>query len=205
MSESFILYSFRRCPFAMRVRVVLEEKNIPYQVREEDLGNRSNELLAMHPQGKVPLLVHILGDLKHVLYQSTIITEYLDELMPQNLLMPKSAIMRAKVRMWSYWCDTIFKPDLDLFKYKFSTLTNEESLLLKKRLNDYLSMWDKSLKEELFMIGNDITLADIHLFPFARQFLSAKVNFPGIENYQYLAKWLERMVNRPSFINAMKK
>src|SRR4051794_35219908 len=113
--NSLILYSFRRCPFAIRVRMVLEEKNIEYQKLEENLSKLSPELLALHPEGRVPLLVHERDGRRQVIFQSSIITEYLDETFPGSPLlaplMPSDPMDRAQVRLWTYWCDQIFKPD----------------------------------------------------------------------------------------------
>ena len=78
INPDITLYSFRRCPFAIRVRMVLHEKEIPFKVIEEELKNLSPELLKLHPEGRVPVLVH--GDL--VIYESAIITEYLDDCFP---------------------------------------------------------------------------------------------------------------------------
>src|SRR4051794_33777782 len=99
--STLILHSYRRCPFAIRVRMVLEEKGIPYQLIEENLSHLSPELLAHHPEGRVPLLIHEMNSQKLVVYQSTIITEYLDEAFPQSPLMPKDPKDRAKVRLWT--------------------------------------------------------------------------------------------------------
>ena len=145
------------------------------------------ELLALHPEGRVPLLVHDLGDQKQVVYQSSIILEYLEEAFTKNPLMPKDPCARAKVRIWTYWCDQIFKPDLDLFKYEFSILDEKSSQALIQRLHLHLSYWDAALKNGPFLLGSDLTLADIHLFPFARQFFGIKPGFPGIERYDTLS------------------
>ena len=127
-----ILHSFRRCPFAIRVRMALEEKGLEYKIIEEDLSSPSQELLTMHPEGRVPLLIHEQNEQKHIIYQSTIITEYLDEAFPFKPIMPNldrhavassEAVSRAKVRLLTYWCDSIFKPDLDLYKYDFPHLS----------------------------------------------------------------------------------
>jgi glutathione S-transferase len=55
------------------------------------------------------------------------------------------------------------------------------------------------------MIGDEISLADIHLFPFARQFMAIKPLFQGIENYPNLIQWLENILKRPSFEKVMEK
>lgn len=198
------LYSYRRCPFAIRARMTLEEKRIQYTKIEENLAELSPELLSMHPEGRVPLLVHETPNGKHVIYQSTIITEYLDELFPENKLMPNDPVSRMKIRLWTYWCDQIFKPDLDTFKYELKNLSENDSAALQNRLHGYFTEWNLTLKESSYMVGDEMTLADIHLFPFARQFSAIKPGLSGSEKYSHLSAWLAKMVSRPTFERVMK-
>jgi glutathione S-transferase len=191
--------------------MVLEEKGIAYERREENLAELSEELLSMHPEGRVPLLVHETAQGKEVIYQSTVITEYLDEVFPGPKLMPLDPVLRARARLWTYWCDTLFKPDLDLFKYEFPkkgearTLKEEECTDLLKRLYEMLEHWDGALKSGQYLLGQEMTLADIHLFPFARQFTKLTPAFPGIEKFTHLQAWLVKMVARPAFDRVMAK
>jgi glutaredoxin len=66
-----ILHSYRRCPFAIRVRMALEEKELAYRLVEENLAELSDELLRIHPEGRVPVLIHD----GHVIVESTFICE----------------------------------------------------------------------------------------------------------------------------------
>ena len=195
------LYSYRRCPFAIRVRMTLEEKNLPYFVKEEDLSNLSPELLSFHPQGVVPLLTHQ----GRIIYESSIITEYLEEEFPEVSLMPKNAEDRARVRLWTHWCNEIFKPDLDLFKYEFDKISAEERDQLVERMQKNLMKLQRPLKKHAFLIGKTLTLADIHVFPFYRQFRKATHTLPGIEQFKLLDQWLESITSRPSFERVMRK
>jgi glutathione S-transferase len=205
------LHTYRRCPFAIRVRMVLEEKGLAYHRIEEDLANLSPQLLALHPEGRVPLLIHQINNDRHVLYESSVITEYLDDAFPDSPLMPKQPIERAQVRLFTYWCDQIFKPKLDLFKYEQSRLTQAELLTLHAHLHELLSYWNAALhsksksKANAFLINEHLTLADIHLFPFARQFMSIKPALPDIEKYTKLTDWLNQMIARPAFERCMVK
>lgn len=203
--NALILHSFRRCPFAIRVRMVLEEKKIPFQIKEEDLSQPSTELLARHPEGRVPLLVHQINGKTHVIYQSTIITEYLEETFPQYSLMPSLPLLRTEVRLWTYWCDSIFKPDLDLFKYDFRSLNDSEKEDLKRRIHKNLYHWNQALDQRPFLLGDALTLADIHLFPFARQFFAIRPGLEEVDQYQNLQNWLTRMISRPAFERVMRK
>ena len=92
------LYDFVTSPNCQRVKVVLEEKKLPYQLVPVDLRKREQkkpEYLAMNPYGKVPVIVD--GDA--VLYESCIINEYLEEKYPDPPLMPKDPLARARIRI----------------------------------------------------------------------------------------------------------
>lgn len=99
MSDDLILYSYWRSTAAYRVRIALQLKQLPYEVRLVHLVNDGGQQHAadyrrLNPQELVPTLMH--GDL--TLRQSLAIVEYLDELWPQTPLRPESAADRARVR-----------------------------------------------------------------------------------------------------------
>jgi glutathione S-transferase len=92
------LYDFVTSPNCQRVKVVLEEKKLPYELVPVDLRKREQkkpEYLAMNPYGKVPVIVD--GDA--VLYESCIINEYLEERYPNPPLMPEDPLARARIRI----------------------------------------------------------------------------------------------------------
>jgi glutathione S-transferase len=92
------LYDFKSSPNCQRVKVVLEEKKLPYEIVNIDLragAQKTPEYLKINPYGKVPAIVD--GDT--VLYESCIINEYLDEKYPAVRLMPSDPAARAKARI----------------------------------------------------------------------------------------------------------
>ena len=204
---SLFLHSFRRCPFAIRVRMVLEEKGIPYSVLEENLANPSEALLQMHPEGRVPLLVHVLSYEKRILFQSSVITEYLEDFFSSHAvtLMPLGAWHRARIRLWTYECDQIFKPDLDLYKYELASLENGAKAALLLRLQNQFLKWDSELKDSPFFLGEALSLADIHLFPFVRQFFAIKNSSFDLQTYPHLSRWLHSILERNSFHRVMER
>ncbi|MDR3606437.1 MAG: glutathione S-transferase family protein [Oligoflexia bacterium] len=199
--NELILHSYRRCPFAIRVRTVLEEKGLKYSVIEEDLANPSSELLRLHPEGKVPLLLHH----GHPIFESSVITEYLDEAFPEVSLMPRAPLERAEVRLWTFWCNELFKPDLDAYKYEWPGLSADERQALLARLKASLEKLDSALDKAAFLMGPQITLADIHVFPFYRQLQKARPEFHEQFKTRHVDAWLGRITSRPSFERVMKK
>jgi glutathione S-transferase len=99
MSDRIILYDTQGSPCARRVRIVLLEKGLEWQTRIVDLTKMEQkrpEYLALNPNGVVPTLVH--GD--RVIYESNVITEYLDEVFPVPRVYPRNPWPRAQAKMW---------------------------------------------------------------------------------------------------------
>ncbi len=184
-----VLHSYRRCPFAIRVRMVLEEKGIPYSVVEESLRSPSPELLRVNPSGKVPVLL-VDGV---AMPESAVITAWLEEKFPAPSL--------GSPGEWTSWCDNSLKPDLDLFKYKFAE-SDQDALL--ERLRWHLGKIESAVFSNEFLMGASFTLADIHVFPFYRQLRKCE----GYAEYFTFPKadaWLERIMARASFERVMRK
>src|SRR4029077_17886465 len=99
------LYDYPDCPFCQKTRVVLAEKDLEYEKVFVDLRKQEQktpEFLRMNPYGKVPVLI----DEDEVIYDSTIINEYLEEEYPLTRLMPEDSQGRAHVRLREYSRDT---------------------------------------------------------------------------------------------------
>lgn len=191
--HNLILHSYRRCPFAIRVRMVLEEKGAAYELVEESLREPSAALLRLHPEGKVPLLRH--GE--SVIFESAVITEYLDEVLPGPSFLPATPLAKAEMRLWTYWCQNIFKADLDAFKYK----RPEDPAELIARLKNHLRKIETERKGE-YLLGDHFSLADIHVFPFVRQLSKTEgVDFIPAP----VQAWLNSILDRPSFGRVMEK
>jgi len=99
MKNALTLYDFQGSPCARRVRIVLLEKGLAWTTRIVDLTKMEQkrpEYLALNPNGLVPTLVH--GD--RVVFESNVITEYLDDVFPTPRLYPEDPWERAQAKMW---------------------------------------------------------------------------------------------------------
>jgi glutathione S-transferase len=184
----------------MRVRMVLNEKALPFEVVEEDLKNFSPQLRALHPEAKVPVLVH--GT--RVLYESSVITEYLEDLFPSVALMPKGAGERAEVRLWTYWCNAVFKPDVDRFKYGTNRFGAEECLGVSERVQQHLAKLEKALNGKHALVG-DYSLADIHVFPFVRQLVRVQPAPSFLALFPATLNWVRLISDRPAFLTTLER
>jgi len=90
------LYDFPRCPFCRKVRITLLEKEIEYQNIFVDLNKKEQkkpEFLKLNPIGKVPVLVD--GD--NIIYESSVINEYIEETFPEPPLLPYDSFKKARI------------------------------------------------------------------------------------------------------------
>ncbi len=103
------LYDYPDCPFCQKVRVILAEKDLEYEKIFVDLRKqeqKSPDFLRLNPYGKVPVLI----DEEEVVYDSTVINEYLEDEYPLPRLMPEDSQGRARVRLLEDYCDNSFIP-----------------------------------------------------------------------------------------------
>lgn len=200
-ADELTLYSYRRCPFAMRVRMTLHEKGVPFTTVEEDLKNFSDQLRQYHPEAKVPVLKH--GS--RIVYESAVMTEYIDETFAGRALMPADPGLRAEVRLWTYWANHIFKMDIDHYKYGESRFAVEQLEGTEDRLRVHLAKLEERLAQQSWLVGEDLTLADIHVFPFVRQLYRATPAYDGFDSVPMTVRWYETMAARPSFGETMEK
>ncbi len=194
------LYNAPGCPFAQRTRLVLREKGIDYAQTDIDLEHPPAWYLALSPTGKVPLLKH--GDT--LLWESSIINEYLDERFPAPALMPTDPAERARLRIWIDYANTQFLP-------WFYKLLLEQSparqVVLARTLSERLA----TLEAEAFTntpgpywSGEELGLADIAFYPFFERFpvLNHYRGFTvlahGATALPRLALWLKAMRVHPS-------
>lgn len=100
MPERLRLISHRLCPFVQRAVIVAKEKEIPFERVDVDLADKPEWFLKLSPTGKVPVLeVTETDGSVHVLFESAVIAEYLDEIAGQPLL-PPEPVRRARQRAW---------------------------------------------------------------------------------------------------------
>jgi glutathione S-transferase len=112
----FVLFHGWRSSASRRVRLCLAEKGLSYESREVDVVKGEQHLpdyLAMNPNGVVPTLLH--GE--RVLYESSVIAEYLDETFPEPPLLPADPYLRAVLRNFVRWTDEACLPNLIVFNW----------------------------------------------------------------------------------------
>ncbi|XP_021718767.1 probable glutathione S-transferase [Chenopodium quinoa] len=143
-------------PFSMRVEVALKMKGVKYEYVEEDLLNKSDELLQYNPiHKKIPVMV---VDGKPIA-ESLVIMEYIDETWKGDPhILPSHPYDRARARFWSKFVDDKLLPQL---KPAFMSNDGEQSTKAIKELDDLLTILENEIKGKKFFGGNNIGFVDI--------------------------------------------
>lgn len=192
------LYDFKSSPNCQRVKVVLAEKNLPYDTVPVDLRNKeqkSPEYLKLNPYGKVPALT----DDGTVLYESLIINEYLEEKYPNPPLLPKDPAQKAKARILIDYGMAHFDAPYQKLRMELMKDAKEQSQLIidgaKSELRKLLQRFEDELGDQPYLMG-DFSLVDADLIPrFTRLEGFGLLPDPTLPR---LGKYLERMKERPS-------
>jgi glutathione S-transferase len=192
------LYDFKSSPNCQRVKVVLAEKNLPYEIVPIDLRKQEQktpEYLKMNPYGKVP----VLTDDGTVLYESLVITEYLEEKYPNPPLLPKDPAKKAKARILTDYGMAHFDSPYQKLRMELMKEAKDQSQPIidgaKSDLRKLLQRFEDEIGDQPYLIG-DFSLVDADLIPrFTRLEGFGILPDPTLPR---LGKYMERMKARPS-------
>jgi glutathione S-transferase len=192
MLEIPVLYSFRRCPYAMRARMALLVSGMAYAHREVVLRNKPAAMIAASPKGTVPVLV---------LADGAVIDESLDIMRwalthndPEQWLPGADASLLATF-------DTAFKHHLD--RYKYAVRYDTDPLVHRAEGLAILAELDRRLAERGYISGAGRGFDDIALFPFVRQFAGVDAGWFDANAPQHVRKWLAALIASDLFDQAM--
>jgi glutathione S-transferase len=193
-----ILYSYRRCPYAMRARMALSYAGIPVEIREISLKDKPAHMLQVSAKGTVPVLVLANGQ---VIDQSLEIMQWaLQQRDADGWLSadPQHAALLIAEN------DGSFKQSLDRYKYaiRFPAHAAED---YRQQGALFLAKLELRLQQTSFLLSNKISLADIAIFPFIRQFAAVDNSWFESSDYIKLKSWLQHMVESELFQGVMAK
>lgn len=196
-----ILYSFRRCPYAMRARMALAYSQQLVEIREIILRNKPKSMLEHSPKGTVPVLILNKGGL---LEESLDIMLWaLTENDPEHWL-PDSQTKSIEMGDLIKQCDGEFKMHLD--HYKYADRYPEHSANDYRQLGEgFLKILNQRLSTQTYLYGQKISLADIAIFPFIRQFAHVDKIWFDQSEYGHLKTWLAHHLTSELFLNIMQK
>ena len=180
------LYSFRRCPYAMRARLALRLCKIECIIREISLKAKNSEFLKVSPKGTVPVLVLPNGK---VLEESLdIINWSLEQNDPNNLKVDDEVTKKINDKYIQLF-DKDFKFHLDRYKYS-SRYNISNSEIHRNKARNILTEINTMLEGKDYIGGQCMSLLDISILPFVRQYRIADINWfdnhlglPNINNW----------------------
>lgn len=199
MIEPPVLYSFRRCPYAIRARMALAYAGISPEIREVHLKNKPTAMLAASAKGTVPVLV--LSD-SQVIDESLAVMHWaIRQSDPDHWLVESNCKETDHLIKLN---DGPFKARLDQYKYVDRHPEHTEQWYREQAL-PFLQDLNQRLKTRPWLMGSHMQLADVALFPFIRQFAMvdrAWFDNAGIEGLRH---WLDTMLELPLFKDVMLK
>jgi glutathione S-transferase len=196
------LFASQTSPYARKVRVVMAEKKIDYQLIEENVWSPDTVISQYNPLGKVPCLVMEDGS---SIYDSRVIVEYVDTLTPVSRLIPQGGRERLEVRCWEALADGLLDAALLARLEHTQREPHERSERWVQRqlgkIHAALAAMSNSLADRPWCSGNHYSLADVAV-GCALSYLDFR--FPEInwrERHPNLAAYQEKLAKRQSFID----
>jgi glutathione S-transferase len=195
-----VLYSFRRCPYAIRGRMALVAANIKCELREVVLSDKPAEMLAISAKGTVPVLQltegQVIDESLDVMYWA------LQQSDPEHWL----NVNEDETQLLIKCNDGEFKQNLDRYKY-FNRYPEHSQEYYRSQAEAFLLNLEEHLQinKGAGLVDKKQSLADIAIFPFIRQF--SRVDYDWFLNSPYveLKQWLSNIEESERFLNVMKK
>lgn len=200
MPDKPILYSFRRCPYAMRARLAIATSGVACQLREIVLRDKEPEFLEASPKATVPVLIN----------DGQVIEESLDIALwalecndPEEWLQPEIDSLEEMLVLIGEG-DGPFKDHLDRYKYA-SRHADVDSDDEREAAGEFLFKLDQLLSERAYLYGGRISLADMTLAPFVRQFANVDREWFDAQPWPNLLRWLTEFLESERFQSIMEK
>ena len=201
-----VLYSFRRCPYAMRARlaIVFAMPVASLQLREVVLKDKPQAMLDISPKGTVPVL-----HLDNGVNAAQVIDESLDIMLwaiEQNTELKRSWLgsdLAGEIQVLIARNDGDFKWALD--HYKYADRFEQSAEYYREKAESFLADLETRLQKHNFLMGDKITLADVAIFPFIRQFAHVDREWFFASEFKALQAWLNSWLESDHFKVIMEK
>ena len=194
------LYDFLPCPFGQKIRIILAEKGLSYELIQIDLTQgeqRKPDFLRLNPFGRVPVLI----DEDVTVYDSTIIAEYLEDEYPEPPLLPAvgSSALRARARTWEDFADTSFTAQVGQLMSEMGKPEGDRDAARLQRSQNLIERALTFVNHELQgqeFLAQQFSVADIAFVP--RLVVLKDLGLDPGQNRPNVDAWLNRMIDRPS-------
>ena len=196
-----VLYSFRRCPYAMRARLALCASGTECELREVVLRDKPEAMLMASSKATVPVLEVTPG---------TVIDESLSIMLwslrrcdPEGWMNPDAVSLEQMMALIEE-ADSDFKSNLDRYKYP-NRYEDANAEHYRSQGEKFLSKLDMMLKHSPYLFGSRICLADMAIAPFIRQFANTDRDWFDATPYHALQRWLVEFLESDRFASIMHK
>lgn len=195
------LYSFRRCPYAMRARLALRYAGVQLRIVEVSLKAKPAEMLALSAKGTVPVLA--VED--RVIDESLEIMQWaLDQHDPDNWRLMGAPEAQRQMAALIAENDQVFKVHLN--RYKYAERYPEAPMEHYRAQGEvFLAQLDSLLQEQRYLLAEHPSLADMALLPFVRQFAHVDREWFAQTPYRFLQEWLQGGLESELFLAVMAK
>jgi glutathione S-transferase len=196
-----ILYSFRRCPYAIRARIAVWTAGVEVELREVVLRNKPELMLRASPKGTVPVLV--LPDGGPVLEESLDLMRWaLMQHDPDGWLVDSDAPAQQQ---WLASNDGPFKQALDRYKYPERHPSRSQVEYREACVAALIQPMETCLAAQAFLAGDRPGLADVAVMPFVRQFAAVDAQWFAASGRAATRLWLDRWSSHRDFLDVMDK
>lgn len=187
------LFSGTTDPFSHRARIVLNEKNVTFEIKHVELGNLPEDLIDLNPYNTAPTLV----DRDLVLFDSQIIMEYLDERFPHPPLMPVDPVSRARSRMM------LHRIDKDWYSLLPDLEGDDESKkeVARKEFRESLLSVSPVFDAKPYFMSDEFSLVDCSIAPLLWRMDQYGVELPA--QAKSIKAYAERLFERESFVDSL--
>jgi len=200
-SSTPVLYSFRRCPYCMRAHMALKYTGIKIELREVDLNKMPAQALSISPQATVPVLVLTDGAVNDESWD--IVKWALRQHDPDNWLGDNECyLLDAEILVETN--DFSFKDDLDHYKYA-DRFPAHEPQHYRAACEEFIEELEDMLDQKKFLLAGQLTLADISVFPFVRQFSLVDKEWFDQSPYPNVRRWLQELIDSNMFQQVFQK
>ncbi|HAC62226.1 MAG TPA: glutathione S-transferase family protein [Cyanothece sp. UBA12306] len=197
-----ILYYHPQSNFSRKIRILLTEKHLSYELKAINLMNKPPSFLELSPIGKVPVLV---DEDSTIIWDSSLIAEYLDEKYPEPRFYPNNFKERLECRKWEDLADTLGDKIISLWIFN---LTNKENSTpyqsaLEKSINNLFSVLEKQVAKTQYLLGGEIwSIADISALC-SCGYYNLRFNENWKLNYPNLKNWFDQLHERESVFSTI--
>ncbi|MCG9731688.1 glutathione S-transferase [Shewanella sp. Isolate13] len=197
-----ILYSFRRCPYAMRARLGILLSGQKVNLREIVLKHKPEAMLVASPKGTVPIM--ILQDGSVIEESIEIMCWALMKSDPHDLLLSHNSQQQEIAQALIHANDNQFKPWLD--KYKYADRHPEHSEQYYRQQGElFIGQLESLLSKHPQLLGSNPSIADYAIYPFIRQFASVDRTWFDNSGYLNVQRWLNAHIESNDFKTIMHK